>query len=530
MKLFQKPLYNNNHLIIVMKKLLWLIPIAILALLIIAYVVYAAAATLTITLISPTPANNGYTVGSFVPNISTINNATNCTLYFNGTTLTHTTIANVGDLNISFTNETEITFTENAFSDSWQNMTVMCFNTSVKYWLNTSATVGWFNFKIDNTAPVITTQVATIYNNTGYGNKLRLRFNVTDNNVKVSWLRIYYPDKTLIEKNVTNITTSPASAAGHRYEYNVTYADLTQDGIYFFEPKSIDEAGNSASGSNWTFVAMNLKASKWNPTTFFQNLTLAQIGSLSENITYVSIYHNNASKTFITFQNGLSTNGAIALMESLNTTIIYPTVNITIIYSANVSVSRYPNTIKEINTGGWNFVSTINATTLNATLYSVGRCGNLSYPTTVNESHTFTGNGTANATLLTTYPRIISITSVGNSSVALTSTNYTFNATHIWFLQTGPVNDYSTYNVTNVAYNVTFIGTYDLIMANTCDNTTYVSWYNPALNQFCTLKRGWNITSCSGIYGSTVISSLTTSGLWLLTTQNMSLNRSVNVI
>jgi hypothetical protein len=302
-----------------------------------ATVVYATTATLTITLISPTPENDIYTIGSFIPNVSTGNNATNCSLFFNNTyTDYYTTIASVTNRNNTFTNETEISFVENVYGDPWQNMTAKCWN-GTYYWLNTSATAGFYNFKIDNTVPAFVSQLANVVNYTGYGNKLRLRFNVTDENIQLAYLRIYYPDgTTVVERNVTNITTGTGSSTKF-FEYNVTYSDLTQNGIYTFEPKAVDMAGVYASGTNWTFAAMNLKTSEWNPVTLFQNLTLRTIASISENITYVTIYHNNASKNFITFQNGLSTNGGTTISETLNTTLIYPTVNITIIYPANTS-------------------------------------------------------------------------------------------------------------------------------------------------------------------------------------------------
>lgn len=84
----------------------------------------------------------------------------------------------------------------------------------------------------------------------------------------------------------------------------------------------------------------------------------------------------------------------------------------------------------------------------------------------------------------------------------------------------GMVND-KTLNETMYAdvYNNATVGS-----GNTT-NVTYTSWFNSTSGLFCTARRGFTVTSCPG-FDVTDITARPDDGLWILTNQNLTMNRS----
>ena len=486
----------------------------------------------SILITNVTPIGGSFQSANISLNITVNETMANCFFmagYTNNTQTALTSMTNGSASHLWFTNASHFSNTPSTY-DGWHNLTFYC-NDSFGNgtWYNTSATSGWLLYRSDIIVPVVNDTLFFISNSTS-GNWVNFSFLVTDTYINSTYMVIYKPDATTAEKNATYIRNRTTDNTSRYYQVNLTSSDLALDGVYVIGLRSVDSGGLIGNSTNTTLVVTNLKSGKWNLVTFNNNITMGNIPSLVYNISYVSIFDNRLGyKNFTTFQAGLSTNSGTMVNETLNATMVYSVANVVLIRNYSRGIWNIPSAANvTLMTGGWNYVgfSGTNSTNLNASIYG-HNCGNVTYRVT-NASITFTGNGTGNTSntnLTASYPKIVRIISVGNGSTALLAGNYTYNETYMWFLWSGyPL--YSDINVTNVAYNVTYDGTFDLVTQPYCANITYSSWYNGT--NWCSAKSGWNITSCGSGYGPLDITIRAGSGLWLLTNQNMTFNRSVS--
>jgi hypothetical protein len=104
----------------------------------------------------------------------------------------------------------------------------------------------------------------------------------------------------------------------------------------------------------------------------------------------------------------------------------------------------------------------------------------------------------------TTYSKIISITAVSNTTMSIGLGNFSYNATHITPTFTA--------GIANGTYNVSYTWTAAYSAAN-CANITWVSFWNPAENKYCSFYRNRLSTGC--LYTSAQYNLTRGDALWI---------------
>lgn len=438
----------------------------------------------------------------------------------------------------SWANITEFTIPDNQQNayGKYHNITWRCNETGFGTDFRTS-NVTYFGY--DYTNPVVANLTSSILNASSDGNILRIEFNITENNTDgASYLAIYYaPSGAKANKTATAKIAFAAcglSSGSAIYQVNLSQTELTENGLYYIGIWANDTAGNSVQSENYTVAVHNLYEDEWNNVVIIDNKSLSEVANMMPNITYVSFWNNDFNwKNFTTWQSGLSTNANIQGNGTLNATYIYCEANNTLIEN----ISNFVDTWASLNpkhmlknqtaySNGWNYFGFANMTeglqriSLNLTMYGTRALSNYTL-TKTNDTLRFAANNTGYI-LNETY--LVNITSIGNATVSLeggTGGNWSIvNNSAVKLTVRAAAGSYTG---ADVQYNVTYEYSPNYAYMS---NITYISYYNASIGQFCSVRRGYLTTSCPDLESNTTYVSLT-DGFWLLTNNNITLNRTL---